>query len=106
MIACCTSRLLTTYGSGLGGGDNPSTPELIQGSLAVDFGLLMYVDAIGSISKRTPEHAETLLQSYLTNEKEIVRAVAASVVFDGRKGAWEYVYNERLISPPPSSVRP
>ena len=56
-----------------------------------------YVSAIQSISKRKPERVEKLLRSYLTNEKQIARAVAVSVLFEGTDRAREYVSKERVF---------
>ena len=60
-----------------------------------------YVNAIRSILKSRPARAEKLLRSYLTEEKEIVRAVAASILFAGTDRAREYVSEQRLAGDDP-----
>ena len=50
-----------------------------------------YVNVIRGISKRTPEHAEKPLRSYLTNEKEIVRAVAMEEIQSDPKVIEAYI---------------
>ena len=60
-----------------------------------------YVNAIRSILKSRPGRAEKLLRSYLTEEREILRAVAASMLFEGASGAREYVSEQRLAGDDP-----
>lgn len=105
-----TSRLLalrevfvaTSGGApGVPGAPNSGRFLLVgQESADADVGLLACVRAIRSISRRTGDRAERLLRSYLKDGREIVRAAAASVLFDDRKGAWEFVASERLLPPP------
>ncbi len=55
-----------------------------------------YVNAIRSILKSRPERAEKRLKLYLSDEREFVRAVAASILFAGTSRAREYVSEQRL----------
>ena len=56
------------------------------------------IDAIRSISKRTPENAERLLRSYLRGQKELARAVAASILFEGTDRVRQYVSRDRIFT--------
>ncbi len=64
-------------------------------------GLTTYFNAIRSILKSRPERAEKLLRSYLTDEKEVGRAVAASILFAGTDRAREYVSEQQLAGDDP-----
>ena len=57
-----------------------------------------YINAIRSLWKRAPTVGRELLQSYLSDQREIVRAVAASVLFSGTDRAQGYVSRERVLS--------
>ena len=59
-------------------------------------GPLAYFAAIQGISSRMPERTEKLLRSYLSDDRGIARAVAASILFKGTTGAQKYVPPERL----------
>ena len=74
-----TSELILVVSFDVPGRENPR-----QGPLA-------YFAAIQGISSRMPERTEKLLRSYLSDDREIARAVAASVLFKGTSGAQKYV---------------
>ncbi len=59
-----------------------------------------YVAAIQSISNRTPDRTKEFLRSYLSDDREIARAIAASILYEGTRGAQEYVSPTRLLSIP------
>ncbi len=71
-----------------------------------------YVNAIRSILKTRPERAERRLKLYLSDEREFVRAVAASILFAGTSRAREYVSEQRLagdvldLQKPPNLLAP
>ncbi len=71
-----------------------------------------YVNAIRSILKSRPERAEKRLKLYLSDEREFVRAVAASILFAGTSRAREYVSEQRLagdvldLRKPPNLLAP
>ena len=51
------------------------------------------------MSERRPE-VRHLLESYLSSDSELFRAVAASILFEGTNRAWQYVSEQRLFSEP------
>ena len=59
----------------------------------------IYINAIRSIRKRAPTPATKVLERCLSDEREIVRAVAASMLFKGTSRAQKYVSRGRLKRP-------
>ncbi len=72
-----------------------STSE-IRGRFSTDHRPTRYFDAIRTILKAVPEPAEASLKPYLSDEREFVRAVAASILFQGTDRAKEYVSPKRI----------
>ena len=72
-----------------------STSE-IRGRFSTDHRPTSYIDAIRTILKAVPEPAEARLKLYLSEEREFVRAVAASILFQGTDRAKEYVSPKRI----------
>lgn len=60
----------------------------------------VFVEAIRQIREDCREPTERLLQRLLSDNRELVRAVAASVLFYGTDRAREYVSKERIVVVP------
>ncbi len=54
------------------------------------------VAAVQSISNRTPQRTKEFLRSYLSDDRELARAVAASVLFEGTSDAQKYFSGDRM----------
>ena len=63
--------------------------------LSLRIGLTVFIDAIREMSERRPE-VRQLLESYLSSDSELFRAVAASILFEGTSRASQYVSEQRL----------
>ena len=68
-------------------------------SLRMSRDMLMFETCVNSVSRIAQRRSEimALLEPYLKSKEEIVRAVAASVLFDGTDKAKEYVSIDRSI---------
>ena len=80
--------------------DGSTSKIIFGGRLSTDHRPISYIDAIRSILKAMPEPAEARLSPYLSDEREFVRAVAASILFEGTDHAKEYVSSKRVFENP------
>ena len=78
--------------------DANTSKIIVRGRFSTDHRPISYIDAIRSILKAVPEPAEARLKPYLSDEREFVRAVAASVLFEGTDRAREHVSRERIFT--------
>ncbi len=81
--------------------DGRTSKIIFRGRSSTDHRPISYIDAIRSILKAVPEPAKARLRSFLSDEREFIRAAAASILFEGTDhGAKNYVSSKRVFKFP------
>ncbi len=81
--------------------DGSTSKIIFGGRVSTDHRPISYIDAIRSILKAVPEPADARLRPYLSDEREFIRAAAASILFEGTDhGAKNYVSSKRVFEFP------